>query len=73
MRHVAMDMGLNVIEHIKRYSGNGTGRCQGRRCILNTILAVSKFSKKNPSQVGTIRCRPPYVPIPLYLFGGEEE
>lgn len=71
--HVSEDMGLNIMEHIKRYSGIGTGRCQGRRCTLNTILTLSKFASRKPSQVGTIRCRPPYIPVPLYLFGGEEE
>ena len=64
-------MELRKMEHIKRYSGVGTGRCQGRRCFLNTLLAASVFTGLKPTEIGEIRSRPPYIPIPLYVIGGE--
>jgi len=72
LEHIINDLKLYRMEHIKRYSGIATGRCQGKRCLFNAILLSSKLSNKRPDEIGTIRFRPPYIPMPLYSLGGVE-
>jgi len=57
--------GYRGIEVIKRYSSLGTGICQGRYCLPDTLLLLSLLEERPPSEVGYITQRPPVVPTPL--------
>ncbi|HTP54415.1 MAG TPA: 2Fe-2S iron-sulfur cluster-binding protein [Thermoplasmata archaeon] len=57
--------GYRGIEVIKRYTGLGTGLCQGRYCLPDALLLLSILERRPPTDVGRITQRPPAVPTPL--------
>lgn len=57
--------GYRGIEEIKRYTGVGTGLCQGRFCLPDTILLLCAAEQRSAAEVGYIRQRPPVTPTPL--------
>ena len=53
----ALEQGYNGIESIKRFTGIGTGKCQGKCCVIQTLrelesdagrLAISAGREKGP-------------------------
>jgi len=55
------------IEEIKRYTGFGTGPCQGKECMW----AVARLlSAKTGESVPPFTSRPPLCPTPLKAFAG---
>jgi sarcosine oxidase, subunit alpha len=60
--------GYRGIEVVKRYSGLGTGLCQGRYCLPDALILLSILEGRPPSEVGYITQRPPVVPTPLAAF-----
>lgn len=69
----AEHQGYRGIEVIKRYSGLGTGLCQGRYCLPDALLLLSILEGRPPPDVGYIRQRPPVVPTPLAAFAALDE
>src|SRR5258706_6261640 len=63
----AISRGHNDIESLKRYTGFGTGWCQGKSCVplCAQVLAEQGFSVSGP-----ITPRPPYHPIALADLSG---
>ncbi|MGI0067200.1 MAG: 2Fe-2S iron-sulfur cluster-binding protein [Thermoplasmata archaeon] len=57
--------GYRGIEVVKRYTGLGTGLCQGRYCLPDALLVLSILEGRPPSDVGYITQRPPVVPTTL--------
>jgi sarcosine oxidase subunit beta len=59
----AVASGLTTIEEIKRYTGLGTGPCQGRECLggLARMLAVAHPERTHLLQPFT--ARPPVEPV----------
>jgi len=57
--------GFQDIELLKRYTGIGTGKCQGKICLTNVVYAISDLTGKPPSVVGTFRQRPMVVTTSL--------
>jgi hypothetical protein len=64
----AVTRGYRGIEVVKRYSGLGTGLCQGRYCLPDALLILSMLEGRPPPEVGYITQRPPVVPTPLAAF-----
>lgn len=64
------EVGMWRMELIKRYSGLGTGACQGRGCVFNTVVIISKLSGKDPLEIGRFRSRFPVIPINLESLAG---
>jgi sarcosine oxidase subunit alpha len=69
----AVRHGYRGIEVIKRYSGLGTGLCQGRYCLPDALLVLSLLEGRPPPEVGYITQRPPVVPTPLTAFAQLED
>jgi sarcosine oxidase, subunit alpha len=74
----AVDAGFRGIEVVKRYSGLGTGLCQGRYCVPDALLVLAIREGRPPPEVGYLTQRPPVVPTRLDVlaslrdaFGGE--
>jgi len=61
----AVRAGYRGLEVIKRYTGMGTGLCQGRYCLPDALLVLSFLEGRPPTEVGYVRQRPPVVPTPL--------
>ncbi len=60
--------GYRGIEVIKRYTGLGTGLCQGRYCVPEALLLLSQWEQRPPPEVGYLTQRPPVYPTPLAAF-----
>ena len=69
----AVRHGYRGIEVIKRYTGVGTGLCQGRYCLPDTLLILSLLEERPPAEVGYITQRPPVVPTPLAAFAALDD
>ena len=61
----ARDRGYSGIEVVKRYTGLGSGLCQGRYCLPDALLLLSILEERPPTEVGYITQRPPAIPTPL--------
>ncbi len=57
--------GYTGIEVVKRYTGLGTGLCQGRYCLPEAAIVLGLLERRPPSEVGSITPRPPAVPASL--------
>ncbi|MGP8078149.1 MAG: 2Fe-2S iron-sulfur cluster-binding protein [Thermoplasmata archaeon] len=65
--------GYSGIEVIKRYTGTGSGLCQGRYCLPDALLLLSILEGRPPPEVGYITQRPPAVPMPLAALAALSE
>ncbi len=61
----AVHEGFRGLEEIKRVTGAGTGLCQGRYCLPETLLLLSLFQGLPPQELGFITQRPPAWPTPV--------
>jgi sarcosine oxidase, subunit alpha len=57
--------GYRGVEVIKRYTGVGTGLCQGRYCIPELLLLLAQLEGRPAPEVGYITQRPPVVTVSL--------
>lgn len=63
----ALDRGYRDIESVKRYTGFGTGWCQGKGCLA----LCARYIHEHGGEVGKpITPRPPYHPVPLAALAG---
>jgi sarcosine oxidase, subunit alpha len=65
--------GYRGIEVIKRYSGLGTGLCQGRYCLPDALVVLALLEERSAPEVGYITQRPPVLPTPLAAFASLAE
>ena len=66
----AVRTGFAELEEVKRYTGFGTGPCQGKECLRNVAAAVAAASGRPPAELAPFTSRPPLVPTELRLFAG---
>lgn len=66
----AVASGFGELEEVKRYTGFGTGPCQGKECLRAVALAIAGATGKSPSAMQPFTTRPPLAPTPLRLFAG---
>jgi NAD(P)H-nitrite reductase large subunit len=66
----AVASGFDGLEEVKRYTGFGTGPCQGKECLPQVALAIAAASGRAPSSMQPFTTRPPLVPAELKLFAG---
>lgn len=68
----AIESGHRDVESLKRYTGFGTGVCQGKSCVAHVarLLAISGVP---PERIRPFTPRPPVAPLPLRLLAGPEE
>lgn len=58
----AIEQGHNDVESLKRYTGFGTGWCQGKACLS---LCARRLIEKKGLVTGPFTARPPYHPVSL--------
>jgi bacterioferritin-associated ferredoxin len=66
----AMERGYRDIESVKRYTGFGTGFCQGKWCLA---LCARLVRERGGDVDKPITPRPPYHPVPLSTLAGLHE
>lgn len=55
--------GLTTIEEIKRYTGLGTGPCQGKECIPTLCRILLQRGALTPERAQPFTQRPPIEPV----------
>ncbi len=66
----ALDAGYRTIEEIKRYTGFGTGTCQGKECLA--LIASTLVGLGQPADtLQAFTSRSPLAPTPLKLFAAD--
>jgi sarcosine oxidase, subunit beta len=69
----AIVAGHKDIESLKRYTGFGTGVCQGKSCVAQVARVLAERTGTPPRLISPITPRPPIVPLPLRLLAGVDE
>lgn len=67
---LAVREGFVSVEHLKRYTTLGMATDQGRTSQVNGHALLAAATGRKPGEVGTIRSRPPWQPVPLGAFAG---
>ena len=66
----AVAAGYADLEEVKRYTGFGTGPCQGKECLREVALAILAAGARPPETIAPFTTRPPLVPTELGLLAG---
>lgn len=61
----AIALGLRSIEEIKRYTGLGTGPCQGRECLVALARRLADSGLVPADRLQPFTARPPSEPVTL--------
>lgn len=68
-----ISLGYQSIEEVKRYTGLGTGPCEGKECMVHCARLVALANGGDEAAVLPFTSRPPVQPAPLAIFAGEDE
>jgi bacterioferritin-associated ferredoxin len=66
----AIDLGYADVEEVKRYTGFGTGPCQGKECLRGIVVAIADAAGCAPGTLAPFTSRPPLVPTELAVLAG---
>ena len=64
--------GYTSVEHLKRYTTLGMGPDQGKTSNMLGLALLAQATDRSIVQVGTTTFRPPYTPVTLGAFPGDE-
>jgi len=67
---LAVREGFTSVEHLKRYTTLGMATDQGRVSQVNGHGLLAAATGRALAETGTIRARPPVVPVAIGAFGG---
>ena len=68
----AVATGFEDLEEVKRYTGFGTGPCQGKECLRAVAVAIARTSGREVAELAPFTSRPPLVPVELRVLAGGE-
>jgi sarcosine oxidase subunit beta len=68
-----ISIGYASVEEVKRYTGLGTGPCQGKECMVHVANLCARAHGGDTRAVGPFTARPPIVAAPLGIFANDEE
>ena len=70
----AVGLGYADVEEVKRYTGFGTGPCQGKECLRGVVSAIAAAAGRDaaPRRPAPLpfTSRPPLVPTELAVLAG---
>ena len=66
----AVKLGYADVEEVKRYTGFGTGPCQGKECLRGIVVAIAEAARLAPAALAPFTSRPPLVPTELAVLAG---
>jgi sarcosine oxidase subunit beta len=66
----AVAAGYAALEEVKRYTGFGTGPCQGKECLREIARVIAEASGSAPGAIEPFTTRPPLVPTELVVLAG---
>ena len=59
----AYSEGFTEMESLKRYTGLGTGFCQGKRCLSEAACELAELREIEPASIRLTTIRPPAEPL----------
>ena len=59
----AVALGYRHIEEVKRYTGLGTGPCEGKECMAPCALLLVASTGAPPREARPFTSRPPVAPV----------
>ncbi len=62
--------GFGDLEEVKRYTGFGTGACQGKECLRAVAVAIAACTGQPAGEIAPFTSRPMLAPTELKLFAG---
>ena len=66
----SIELGYADIEEVKRYTGFGTGPCQGKECLALVARVIASRTDRDPAEIRPFTSRQPIAPTPLALYAG---
>ena len=60
--------GYADIEEVKRYTGFGTGPCQGKECLGPMATQLARLTQVAPDKIRPFTSRPPLAPTPIKIL-----
>ncbi len=72
VRH-SIELGYADIEEVKRYTGFGTGPCQGKECSSVIAMVIAEQTGADPRDIPPFTSRPPLTPTPLKFFAADDD
>ena len=66
----AVATGFAAVEEVKRYTGFGTGPCQGKECLRDIAMAIARLTARPPTELAPFTSRAPLLPTELALLAG---
>jgi hypothetical protein len=64
----SVSRGYRDIEEVKRYTGFGTGPCQGKECLAAVATQLAYLTQQPAAAIPPFTSRPPLAPTPLRLL-----
>lgn len=55
--------GFQELESLKRFTGVGTGFCQGKGCLVESALELASLRGVAPGDIPLTNIRPPVLPL----------
>lgn len=68
----AVATGFAELEEVKRYTGFGTGPCQGKECLRAVALHLAAVTGRPAASLQPFTTRPPLLPTALKLLAGDQ-
>jgi NAD(P)H-nitrite reductase large subunit len=68
----AIAAGHDDVESLKRYTGFGTGVCQGKSCVAHVARVLCERTGAAPDLISPFTPRPPIAPLPLRLLAASD-
>ncbi len=62
--------GFTELESLKRYTGLGTGFCQGKGCLSEAVLELAVLRDADPAGIRLTNIRPPAEPLTFAQLAG---
>ena len=62
--------GFSELESLKRYTGVGTGFCQGKSCLCEAAQELASLRDIRPDEVRLTTIRPPAEPLTFAELAG---
>jgi NAD(P)H-nitrite reductase large subunit len=69
----AIERGYRDIEEVKRYTGLGTGPCQGRECMCHCASLIAQRTRQDAGHIPPFTTRPPLTSTALKHFVRRDE
>jgi sarcosine oxidase subunit beta len=66
----AIEAGNEDLESLKRYTGFGTGVCQGKSCVAHVGALLARL--RPHARVEPFTARPPLAPVPMALLAAPD-